>query len=125
MATRRYPIMIRYYKRGNASARIKITSRRTIPNELLAEIRRIITRNYRYLQRITPKKRGRLRRSLRRRGSVAGSDGLRLVFQIFYSKYVERGTRYIRPRRFLRKTLSRLADELEDTGQISVTRVNF
>ena len=98
-------------KRGIVQLRIRILSRR-MPAGSVAALRRAVTQLERAIIAASPFKTGRLRRSIRRRGSVAGKGSI-ITVAVSYAKFLERGTRYIRARRFVRKALVDFANSLE------------
>ena len=98
-------------KRGTVRLRIRIQSKRMPPGSVAA-LRRAVARLERAIVRASPFKTGKLRRSIRRRGSVAGKGSV-ITVAVRYAKFLERGTRYIRARRFVRKALLDFANSLE------------
>ena len=100
-------------KRGAVYLRVRILSKRMPPGSVAA-LRSAVRQLQRAIIQAAPFKTGRLRRSIRRRGSVAGKGSI-ISVAVFYAKFLERGTRYIQARRFVRNALVAFAESLDSS----------
>lgn len=110
-----------YSMRGRVYCRVRVQST-SIPQERLSVLRNAVNRLEKTIIRNAPRKRGRLRRSIRSRGSLAGK-GVTIGAGVFYAPFQERGTRFIRARYFMRKALRELISSL-DTNQFDLRLKN-